>query len=236
MGEAIFAGYKFRLDPESVSWGYKAKAQDTPTMGGKVVQVFGTEITDMTLEGSFGVGGWRQQERFLASMKEIGTQQAADYLVSNSTKPPFKFIYPPKGWDFMCYLKAYENPSGGRSVTLDPFIVNPRWRLVLFIVEDNSDLKTISQNAYIARLSKGLGWRQSEYNGGYGLTDSTSVIMDAIALGGGGGSGSRNPLENRNSRISGPALGLGSVTSSVRACTSLAIARLPTNARPARGR
>lgn len=166
MGTAVFAGKTFRIDPTSIRWEYEVKSRSIPTVGGKVIQVFGGRISDMVVEGEFGVGGWEQQAAFLDEMKAIGADQAAMARFSRTNRPPHKFIYPPKGWNFDVYLKAFSNPDGPRSVALAPEIKNPKWRLIFFIVEDNSGLRKVAQDAYIARIAKGIGWRLTEYNGG----------------------------------------------------------------------
>lgn len=192
MGQASLGGRPFRIDPTSISWSYKAKTKEVPTVGGKVVQVFGTDISDMTVSGQFGIGGWQQQAAFLQEMKNLWEEQASS---STQIMPPHRFMYPPKGWDFQVYLKAYTSPDGPTSVVLDNKIFNPKWTLTLFIVEDNADLKTIASDLYIARLAKGLGWTQNEYNGGFGQGDTT-VLQDAMLPSpggpGGGGSGGGN--------------------------------------------
>ena len=166
MGNASLGGRHFRLDPTSVQWSFDTKLSDKPTVGGKVMQVFGTRISDMTVQGTFGAGGWREQEKFLAWMKDLGDKQVADYGSPRSRKKPFRFIYPAKRWNFLVYLKAFSNLDGGsRSVVLAPEIFAPTWQLTLFIVEDNSGLKRVAQDAYISRLSEGLGWKQTVYNG-----------------------------------------------------------------------
>lgn len=167
MGVATLGGWQFRIDPTSIQWSYNVKVKDSASVGGKVIQIFGTSVSDMTVEGSFGVGGWQEQERFLQMMLELAKDQVAE--ARNPSKEPLRFIYPPKGWDFKVMLKAYTSPDGPRSVRLSPTNFNPKWKLTLFIVEDNADLKRVATNAYIARLTKGIGWRQSEYNGGEGL-------------------------------------------------------------------
>ena len=168
MGDALLAGRRFRVDPTSISWSYKAKARDIPTVGGKVVQVYGTEVSDMVLRGSFGVGGWKQQDQFLSEMKKIGTEQALNSRTSNSTADPVIFLYPPRNRDFLVYLKGFSSPDGNRAVVLTPENFNPKWTLTLFIVEENANLKSVAANAYIARIAKGIGWKESEFNGGVG--------------------------------------------------------------------
>lgn len=173
MGTAVFAGRTFRLDPDSVRWSFKSKISDVATVGGKVIQVYGTTISDMTVTGSFGVGGWQQQAEFLQQMKSIGQEQAMSGRAARgiAQRQPYRFSYPPRGWEFLVYLKAYEDPGGApKAIRLAADVINPKWKLVFHIVEDNSGLKKVAQDAYIARLSKGIGWRQTEFNGPTGET------------------------------------------------------------------
>lgn len=163
MAEATFAGRRFRVDPNSIRWTYDAKVKSMNSVGGKVVQVFGTTIGNMQISGSFGVGAWEQQVEFLEQMRAIGEEQATDNLAKHN-KPPLRFTYPPKNWDFQVYLRDFSSPDGSGAVNLAPEIFNPKWNLTLFIVEDNAGLDEVATNAYIARLSKGIGWRQTEYN------------------------------------------------------------------------
>src|SRR5690606_34085044 len=46
----------------------------------------------------------------------------------------------------------------------------------------------VAENAYIQRLSKGLGWRQSEYNGGILSSDAT-IIQSGSSIQGGTATG-----------------------------------------------
>ncbi len=179
MGVARFAGRHFHIDPRSVSWNFETKTNDFSTVGGKVVQVYGTKITDMIVEGEFGLGGWQDQLKFLQSMKDIASAQARAGKVSQSQTPPARFSYPPRGWDFLVYLKAYDNPRGGKAVRHHNEEVNPAWRLTLFIVEDMSELgvKKVAQDAYVSRLSRGLGWKRTKFNGPYGNEALDSTIQ-----------------------------------------------------------
>lgn len=153
-----------RIDPNSVRWNYDSKVKTFESVGGKVIQVFGTTLGNMTIEGSFGIGGWQQQVEFLKAMKAIGVEQSEDNM-SQHNKPPLRFTYPPKGWDFMVYLRDFSSPDGPEAVNMSPAIFNPKWTLTLFLAEDNANLTELATNAYISRLSKGIGWKQSEFNG-----------------------------------------------------------------------
>jgi hypothetical protein len=177
MGNASLAGRRFRLDPTSIRWEFSPTVADQPTVGGKVVQIVGTSISDMTVTGTFGAGGWEEQVKFLERMKDLATAQVASASQSRSNSGGvIRFLYPDKNWDFKVYLKAYSNPEGSRSVAFDNKIVAPKWTLTLFIVEENTNLKRIAQDAYLARLSKGLGWRQTSYNGPMNEDELTQAL------------------------------------------------------------
>lgn len=162
---ATFAGLPFRLQPQSVNWGFTTRTSVTETIGGKVVQVLGVDLGDMTVLGSFGVGGWREQEAFLAKMRWVSTEQVKDY-----TGTPQRFIVPSRGWDFGVFLKAV---SPG---THDASTINLRWSLTLAIVTDNVGLKAVAENIFISRLAQGLGWSVDMFNGGLGVADIQAYL------------------------------------------------------------
>ena len=180
MGVATFAGRTFRIDPESVSWDFKVKTNDIPTVGGKVIQIYGTTISDMTVIGSFGKAGWQGQMAFLDRMKKIASAQAQQGKVSRSAVPPARFSYPPRKWDFLVYLSGFNGVGQEKAIRHHNSEINPKWKLTLFIVEDMSDLgvKKVAQNAYISRLSKGIGWKRTAFNGPFGqenISQTTGV-------------------------------------------------------------
>lgn len=165
MGVASLNGRLFRIDPTSAQWTYKIKTAVYETIGGRVVQIIGVLFGDMVVNGSFGVGGWREQQAFLTDMRTMADAQVAtNFTVVNRhlAAAPVRFLYPPKGWDFLVYLKSYTQPNGeGPSVTVANEIINPQWALTLAIVEANAAFNTLGAaavNDYVSRLSQGLGW------------------------------------------------------------------------------
>jgi hypothetical protein len=98
---------------------------------------------------------------------------------------PAVFTYPPKGWRFQVYVKDFSDADGGGSVVLTPGKFNNRYRLTLFIVQDASESlvtagttngvlskqKEAAIAAYFARISDGVGWRFSQYNGPVGAVN-----------------------------------------------------------------
>lgn len=156
MGVATLGNWIFRVDPVSIQWPIKIKSAYQPTIGGRVVQVYGAEPGDLTVSGTFGVGGWAEQEKFLSAMKVLAKDQI--------NGPPVKFTYPTRGWDFSVYLLNYTD-GGATSVTHSAGLINPRWNLTLAISENNLDIKTVGINAYLNRIARGLGWEINKYNG-----------------------------------------------------------------------
>jgi hypothetical protein len=174
-GPATINGWPFHIDPSSVALPIKAKVQKYRTVGGFVVQVYGTTWGDLTVSGQFGAGGWNAQLGFLDRMVSIAKNQA---IQRQATQPgqnfqpsqPFRFTYPLLGWDFLCYLKAYTSPDGPQAVHMENININPKWTLTLFIVTDNGSLTTVAKNSYLQRLAPGLGvmWDSTtEAYGGY---------------------------------------------------------------------
>ena len=159
---ASIDGWPFRIDPSSAQLPIKAKMAKYTTLGGFVVQVYGTTWGDLKVSGQFGVGGWREQRLFLDRMVHLGTAQALQgrptYADQNFTPgKPFRFKWPLLDWDFLCYLKGFTSPDGPQAVHLANDNINPKYTLTLFIVTDNGSIAEIAKNAYLQRLAPGLG-------------------------------------------------------------------------------
>jgi hypothetical protein len=109
----------------------------------------------------------------------------------DSTKPgklmhePAVFNYPAHNWRWNVYLTEVADIDGQASIEHRSGKYSHGYKLSLFIVQGGSDSLVAagtSKNAvdaaqekaiasYIARISEGIGWRQSEYNGG--ITDDS---------------------------------------------------------------
>ena len=169
MGVGSLNGRTFRLDPESIAYHFDIKASATNTVGGRVVQVFGTRISDLIVTGSFGVGSWEEQQQFLSDI--ITDMQGQEGQLGPNGfyggSQPIVFSYPPRNWNFDVYLLQYTQPGGSFSVVLDNEIINPQWTLDMFIVNDNGGLVAETNTAltsYLNRLANGIGWTLNAYN------------------------------------------------------------------------
>jgi hypothetical protein len=188
-GLGSLGGVPFRVDPTAINWNYTPKISTTETVYGKVVQVYGSALSDLTVTGFFGTQGaldqnvrfnesWESQQAFLNQV-EAWSDQAVGYWAGNAgtrtatgqginNGAPIRFTYPPLGFDFLVYIKAFSQPASAYSIKLDPTVFSPHWQLTLFIYQDNAKIKTVNDGNmvdYIKRISGTFGWYPNEYNG-----------------------------------------------------------------------
>jgi hypothetical protein len=177
----------FRLDPEMIDWTWQVLTNVVDTIGGRVIQVLGARLDDLTVQGSLGqdhsnpAGGqsWQQAEAFVTAITSIMEAQSADANQQARMHPPAVFSYPPRGWRFNVYVKSLTDPDGNSSVILKPGKANQRYSLVLFIVQDGSpslvqagttngvldEKANQAVAAFMARISDGVGWHWTKYTG-----------------------------------------------------------------------
>jgi len=180
MSYGSLAGVPFDLDPESIAYHFDIKASATNTVGGRVVQVFGTKISNLLVTGSFGLGGVEAQQAFLARMISLMQGQEGSLGPGGfwQEAQPVVFSYPPRGWNFEVFVLAYTQPGSNSSIVLDNEIINPQWTLELFIVNDNGGLVTeqdAALSSYLNRLANGIGWTLNEYNNVFNLDPNNNT-------------------------------------------------------------
>ncbi|MGW1436874.1 hypothetical protein ACWD7M_16685 [Streptomyces griseus] len=191
-----------RLNPSSIDWGFDVHTSVTDTVGGRVVQITGATLRDLTVVGYLGedrrAGGspdrvsdhagasWRLHEAFIGRCRAIMQHQSRDSRTAGKMHAPATFNYPDRGWRWQVYLKSVEDLDGAASIEHRTGKFSHGYRMTLFIVQGGSDslvkagssmseIDLAQANAissYIKRISEGIGWRQSEYNGG--LVDAPS--------------------------------------------------------------
>lgn len=177
----------FRVNPDNINWDWQMITNVEDTIGGRVIQVLGAYLNNISVTGSLGQDhstpdgvSWRQAEAFLAMVQHIMHYQSRDANKQSEMHPPAIFTYPDYGWRFQCYVASLDDAdSPGTSIVMTPGKPNQRYQLSLFIVDDVSEklIKAgesngvINQkaaaavNAYMARISDGIGWHFSQYNG-----------------------------------------------------------------------
>ena len=198
IGYASGPNVVFRLNPDAIDWQFKINTSVTETLGGRVVQVLGATLSDITIRGSLGeVRGGQHitsdvlADTFMTGVRAIIERQSLDSNVQGRSLAPPQFSFPAKGWLFDVYIKQVtpvEHKQG-------KFFY--QYSIALMFSGDRSDTSQIlgSSNgvisnkanaavqAYIDRIVDGIGWRYSdEYNGagGNGLKANTDLALAHI--------------------------------------------------------
>lgn len=189
-------GIQFRIDPVAINWNFEMHTSVTHTVGGRVVQVLGATLSDITIQGLFGEDrtrsaargasqapgqSWMLAQRFATRIRQMMEEQSEGSTEQGRMGSVPVFTYPPLKWRFHVYIKDLTDPDGGGVVTMDTGKFSHGYNLTLFIVQDGSDaiakaggnngiLSTIKEKAindYIGRISEGIGWKPSAYNGNF---------------------------------------------------------------------
>lgn len=191
MGQVTLGDWTFDADPTSVRWDFSIKMNDTATTGGKVVQVYGTELSNMTVNGSFRT--WQEQLRFVewakATTRRVGALSTAAPLKDDPSRTSgaeqgreietLRFRVPQRNWDFDVMLNGVSDPKGGRSINWDVGTVVPQFRLDLIVVEDHASLTTVFENVFITRVAESFGWSGlSPFNGGLSMSDVEGFLAE----------------------------------------------------------
>jgi len=191
----------FRINPSSIDWGFDIHTSVTPTVGGRVVQITGATLRDITVVGYLGEdrkagrspdsipdhagASWRLHEAFIAKCRQIMEHQSRDSTVPGKMHTPAVFNYPPHDWRWKVYLTDVADIDGQASIEHRTGKYSHGYQMRLFIVQAGSaslvkagtskDAVDVAQEkaitSYIARISEGIGWRQSAYNGPTGTED-----------------------------------------------------------------
>lgn len=162
-----------------MEWNFKINTTVIPTVAGRVVQVLGATLSDLTVTGKYGQNvkagpdgkSWRQAEAFANKIQEIQAFQSRDSREFGKMHVPAVFNYAPMNWRFQVYVKSLADSRGG-SVTHVTGRFSYDYILTLFIVDSISDdleilkgEKAAAVDKYIARISDGIGWHFSQFNG-----------------------------------------------------------------------
>lgn len=156
----ILGKHRMRVNPNDIRWNFKMKMNDAKALGGKVVQITGMQVSDITVKGVFSpdreagdTEAWQQYLRFREWVDK--TTEA-----TRQGRRSIRFAYPPRGWDFNVFIKNVTFPE------ISVEAIAPEWQIELFPFDDTSTaiVKGV-KDLYIKRLMEGVGWKQTDYNG-----------------------------------------------------------------------
>lgn len=204
MSVASIGNVRFRISPSQVHWEYSVDAAVIPTVGGRVVQVYGVTLGDMTIQGLYGEKrtgdpkeSWKLAEEFKASIQRLAIEQSKPptpaQLSGVDRTPmhrPWRFYYsddtterrqqglPVHTWDFLVYVKGLKDVASPEfTVAHQTGKFSYGYTLTLFLQQDNTgQLATVAKNAFIERLSTGLGWQRTAYNGHMTVADLQAYL------------------------------------------------------------
>lgn len=200
---AMLGNLSFRINPSQVHFTYNIDTVVIPTIGGRVVQAYGATLGDMVIQGLFGVDrnmpreSWQLAEDFqssIAQMVEIQSIPPTTAQLSGVDPTPmlqpFRFTFNDATaerinagiavheWDMMVYIKSLRDSTSQYTITHESGKFSYGYTLTLFIVEDNTGvLKQGVTDAFIQRLSEGVGWKYStDYNGPQNAADVQAYL------------------------------------------------------------
>jgi hypothetical protein len=163
MALATLNGLPFRINPSSIQWGFQIDTAVEDTIGGRVVQVIGATLTDITLAGEYGekkgfktdkshkglelhgagLLSWELAEQFLLQVRNMMEEQSLDSRVQGKMHQALDFKFPEFGWHFGVYVKGIDDGQSGQAVMHSPGHFAYQYRISLFIVEERSDALVI---------------------------------------------------------------------------------------------
>lgn len=172
---ASLGGILLPLDPDQVGWRATTKTRSQNTVGGKVVQAYGTSISEVNVVGSYGSGGFESAQTFLAQVTTWVNQQVGKLNahqgqgIYNGT--PLHFLFPFHNWDMQVYITKFYNPEAAQSIMIDPRTVNYHWALTLYVASNNGTVTAGDPTAdasmiqFVNNLSEYFGWFPNDANG-----------------------------------------------------------------------
>lgn len=194
MGTANLGGVQFRLDPDSIQYAYTIDYSIIDTLGGRVIQVLGSTIGDITITGSFGQDhqhkreSWQLAESFAAQIRSLMDRQVVPPKNSAGGgvhKPlRFTFLDGVHNWDMQVLIKGYDESEGEGAIEHSSGKFSHGYKLTLFLVEDSSlALHRVQSDKFISRISKGLGWKETKYgsSGSFNGSDTLDQAMKFIS-------------------------------------------------------
>lgn len=156
-GFATLNGVPFRLNPSAIQWGFSIDTNVIDTIGGRVVQVLGATLSDITLSGEYGekkgydrpgrrltphhgaMLSWELAEAFLLQIRAMMEQQSKGSRTQGRMHAPLDFRFPEFGWHYGVYVKAIDDGKSGGAINHTTGAIAYKYAITLFIVEDRSD-------------------------------------------------------------------------------------------------
>lgn len=164
---------RFRTNPNEVGWNYSLITKTDQTYGGRVVQILGTKIDDLTVKVDCGMGGWPYLVKVVTFMRDL--------MVAQRNGQTATFEYTSRNWKLKVYAASF------------PFMdqVNATTRELTLNFKVQEDISGIVSTASIAAaiqsFASGIGFQRNQYNDYFvpmSLNNNTGPIPNAETFAG----------------------------------------------------
>jgi hypothetical protein len=154
---ATLGNLVWRINPEEVAWNFQVFTHVENTIGGRVVQVTGAQLSDILVRGQYGEDhfatvsskdnsdnspgrSWKMAERFTLEIRRLMREQspASNASVGILAPKPVRFFYPPRNWDFLVYVKSIRDVAGNEALSVVTGKFSYGYQLLLVPVQDNT--------------------------------------------------------------------------------------------------
>jgi cell wall-associated NlpC family hydrolase len=143
--------YALRVDPYEVSWNYNLRTHIDDTYGGKVVQILGTDLGELTISSITGLGGRAE----LLNLADF-FRGMCEWQVVQRKPATFSFPY-----------KKYSLTVWAHEMTYNDSIDNISFPYTMtFYIEDDigGNLNKIAMTDALRNLTDGIGYVRNDYN------------------------------------------------------------------------
>ena len=141
---------RFRTDPNEVTWNYSLITKTDQTYGGRVVQILGTRIDDLTVKVDCGQGGWPYLIKVVAFMRDL--------MVAQRNGQTAVFEYTTRNWKLKVYAASFPFADQVNSTTRE-LTLNFKVQEDISGIVSSTTISTALQS-----FINGIGWERNEYN------------------------------------------------------------------------
>ena len=166
--------FRFRTNPNEISWTYTLNTKIENTYGGRVIQILSTKIDDLTVKVECGRGGWDYLMQVCTYFRDL--------LVDQRKGEPATFEYTTRQWKFDVFATSIPFQDDVKATTRE-------LTLNFKVQEDISGVVSSSiVSAELKRFGEGIGFKRTEYNTGMGFYEdyenpAGAVMNQAVNLG-----------------------------------------------------
>lgn len=141
---------RFRTNPNECTWNYSLITKTDQTYGGRVVQILGTRIDDLTIKVDCGLGGWPYLVKVVTFMRDL--------MVAQRNGQTAVFEYSTRGWKLKVYAANFPFQ--------DQFTATTRELTLNFKVQEDISgiISSSTISAALQTYTNGIGWERNQYN------------------------------------------------------------------------